>query len=350
MVCDCCKAKWDIIKDGIGTEKCPICKSVYSEKPELQIFESFVELSVMLYNRFGNSVFEDKRRVENYFNDYFPLERKNWETLTHYLSNIADNHYSSNDDEISNVYINLYNKAIQTDNSTRFSWLFSQTELKREYLDSLLALMQESALSDTEKIMTARYAIENKHAQFAVDILDDIQNNGNDEAKLLLAELYGTGKGVDLDYFKSANLLLSIENKDNSIINFRLGYAFHTGRGVDIDLDLAKKYYRIAVSQGNSNAAFCLYRILIDDNTKSAMEYLKKAVEAEDDVAEYEYAIRFLYGDCIEENIDNAVYYLEKSAEHGNRDAIKKLIYLYKTGTKVKQDLEKVRNLEERMA
>lgn len=356
MTCNCCGAKWNILEDGIGTEKCPICNTLYSEKPDFQIFDSFVELSVMLYNRFGKKIFEEKKRVESYLNDYFPGERDNWMELLDYLcsrenkesnDNSIDNHFE--DKDLLDKCINDYLKGIQSDNATRFQWFYNQSGLKEEFLNSNINIMQNISSNDEEKMMTAKYAINFNRSDMAIRILDDLQNEGNDDAKLLLAELYGTGNGVDVDFAKSSNLLLSINNKNNPLINFRLGYAFHTGRGVDIDLDLAKKYYSTAVSLGSSNAAYCLYKILLDEDTKSAMEYLKKAAEMGNEPAEYEYAIHFLYGEYIEENINNAVYFLEKAVEHGNRDAIEKLIYLYKTGTKVKQDFDKVRKLEERM-
>lgn len=50
---------------------------------------------------------------------------------------------------------------------------------------------------------------------------------------------------------------------------------------------------------------------------------------------QYEQGIRYLYGKDIEKNIDQGVYFLEKSANQGNHNALMKLAWIYMYGVGV---------------
>lgn len=363
MKCNCCGAYWNLISDGFGTEKCPICGIDFNENTEKQYISNYAELMVLLVKRYGSRIILDEKRVWAYFNDYFPYERDKWELLIGY---IVDNDKLIYEDITNNLCedtVHKYNNIEETEDIKRWvvdfllaliakdnvnvDFYINQNELLNEYVEqNLLRAEQQCEKSDSNMLLLSKYAISKEAYEKAFFLLNGLVEKENTEAKLMISELYYKGFGIKQDVTKAMNILMSVTQKDNHILNFRLGYAFDKGKGVKKDKQLAEKYYRVAVEQGNVNAAYCLYELLLNTKPKEAMSFLEMAVNNEMEFAEYEYAIHYLYGDVVEENLNNAIYYLERAFEHGSEDARIKLYSIYKSGFKVNKDLERTKIYE----
>jgi len=73
-----------------------------------------------------------------------------------------------------------------------------------------------------------------------------------------------------------------------------LGYCYNTGIGINID-------------------------------KQKAVELYQKAANLRDEVAQYNLAIKYEYGDGIEKDVDKAIYWYEQSAKQGYQSAQNKL-------------------------
>ena len=73
-----------------------------------------------------------------------------------------------------------------------------------------------------------------------------------------------------------------------------LGYCYDTGIGISID-------------------------------KQKAVELYQKAANLRDEVAQYNLAIKYEYGDGIEKDVDKAIYWYEQSAKQGYQSAQNKL-------------------------
>lgn len=86
--------------------------------------------------------------------------------------------------------------------------------------------------------------------------LDPLAAGGHADAQFYLAYMYETGKGVDVDLARAAELYRASAEQGNEKAQFNLGAAYEAGRGVAVDPAEAHRWYLAAADQGFLRAQY----------------------------------------------------------------------------------------------
>ncbi|SZD73550.1 Predicted membrane protein [Candidatus Ornithobacterium hominis] len=100
----------------------------------------------------------------------------------------------------------------------------------------------------------------------AVFYLKKAVEEGNEEAKNLLASCYYEGKGVEQSYTDAFNLWKEIAEAGNTDAMYNVGLCYYQGNGVEQNKEKAMEYLRTACEQRNDNACNLLNRIKMENN------------------------------------------------------------------------------------
>jgi TPR repeat protein len=146
----------------------------------------------------------------------------------------------------------------------------------------------------------------NINMQRAFELYEKAANLGNNVAQYELALLYINKENGEKIY----NKIFELSNKSakgNCLGGITiLGYCYENGIGINI----------------NKQKAFELYQQVFELN--------QKAANLKDNIAQYNLAIMYENGDGIKKDLNQAIYWYEKSAKQGNMDAQNDLDILFK--------------------
>jgi TPR repeat protein len=106
-----------------------------------------------------------------------------------------------------------------------------------------------------------------------------------------------------------------------------LGDCYKSGRGVDKDYVKAAEMYREAALQNNAEAQYKLGVCYFDGfaypkDYAEAVKWLRKAAEQGYPKAQYELGMSYLKGRGVAPDVSEGKYWVKKAANRGNRSAI----------------------------
>ncbi|CBE68066.1 MAG: hypothetical protein F9K13_13810 [Candidatus Methylomirabilis oxygeniifera] len=149
-------------------------------------------------------------------------------------------------------------------------------------------------------------------------------NNGEHLGMESLGRLYAEGKGVAKNYLVAIKWLERAIEKGNRGALVALGSMYEHGKGVPKNEERARELYRKAANLGD----YVAKRILEE----------KPLAEKGNAEAQFWIGERWLGGDGVVEDIDEALRCLEKAAEQGYVSAIRTLGFIYQKGWHAPQD------------
>ena len=174
-------------------------------------------------------------------------------------------------------------------------------------------------------------------------ILEKYAEEGFEKAMVRLGEICIR----DGQFDRGVQLIREANKNDDVRANYKIGTIFMQMR----NFYEAERYLKYAADKNNMPAIFALFDILYNklNKQKDAMEYLQIVVDTDNQDAKYEYALQFLYGQYIQQDINTAIKILDDLSVQGYIAATRKLRYIYATGFKVPTDFDmanQYRNIE----
>lgn len=135
---------------------------------------------------------------------------------------------------------------------------------------------------------------------------------GNQRAQYLLGRIYDFGGGfVKQDVEQALFWYCKAANQGNVNAQYNLGRMYDCGGGAERDIDKALFWYLKAAEQGNAEAQFSLGRIYNHDIFKFWSKDSRFYAES--------------FGNGIEEDNEQAIFWFRKAAEQGHLGAYEKL-------------------------
>ena len=158
---------------------------------------------------------------------------------------------------------------------------------------------------------------------------------GNEAAKIKLGEIQEDEKLMK-EGFNA--LKKKVDSGDMHYVN-SLGYAYEFGIGTSLSIKEAMKYYEMAAKQNNTLGMTNLADLYIqEDKLKKAKPLLVKAAEKEHGYAQYLLAMNFF--DLYSENNKEALFWLEKAANHDEPEALFQLGGYYSEGNDLAKSIK----------
>ena len=158
---------------------------------------------------------------------------------------------------------------------------------------------------------------------------------GNEAAKIKLGEIQEDEKLMK-EGFNA--LKKKVDSGDMHYVN-SLGYAYEFGIGTSLSIKEAMKYYEMAAKQNNTLGMTNLADLYIqEDKLKKAKPLLVKAAEKEHGYAQYLLAMNFF--DLYSENNKEALFWLEKAANHDEPEALFQLGVYYSEGNDLAKSIK----------
>ena len=158
---------------------------------------------------------------------------------------------------------------------------------------------------------------------------------GNEAAKIKLGEIQEDEKLMK-EGFNA--LKKKVDSGDMHYVN-SLGYAYEFGIGTSLSIKEAMKYYEMAAKQNNALGMTNLADLYIqEDKLKKAKPLLVKAAEKEHGYAQYLLAMNFF--DLYSENNKEALFWLEKAANHDEPEALFQLGVYYSEGNDLAKSIK----------
>ena len=158
---------------------------------------------------------------------------------------------------------------------------------------------------------------------------------GNEAAKIKLGEIQEDEKLMK-EGFNA--LKKKVDSGDMHYAN-SLGYAYEFGIGTSLNIKEAMKYYEMAAKQNNALGMTNLADLYIqEDKLKKAKPLLVKAAEKEHGYAQYLLAMNFFY--YKQENNKEALFWLEKAANHDEPEALFQLGVYYSEGNDLAKSIK----------
>lgn len=102
----------------------------------------------------------------------------------------------------------------------------------------------------------------------------------------------------------------------------------------------AIKQAELAVLEDNPIGNYYLYKLYLEENPQSALEYLKKIIDKRYPRADFYYAMHLNTGDIVEKNVDEALKYFLIAAKYGYEDAYYQILLIYESRYQIDKAVE----------
>lgn len=196
----------------------------------------------------------------------------------------------------------------------------------------------------------AGFGVDRDHAR-AVNWFRQAAERGHLEAQFNLAAKYDNGEGVSQNYAESARWYRLAAEQGLADARFFLAQALEEGEGLPRNMDEAIDWYILAAEQGHRSAKLRIWSLALsgkyipeDDSERIFIESI--GVEMKNPIAEFKFAFRYLSGNGIKRNLNQAIELYLKSAEKGFLSAIGHLQLIQKYNFTVSDELlQKIKNL-----
>ncbi len=162
-----------------------------------------------------------------------------------------------------------------------------------------------------------------------------------------IGSMYLKGQGTEIDYDRALKYLKESAAQGNPMAMYQLGNVYLQGKGVEKDEETAVAYYKRAAEADNPYAQYKLGQIYEEDNTSASFAYYEKALqnfleaEEKDGGMLYRIGMMYLKGRGTQADNNEAVKYLEQSADQKNAMAMYQLGSLFLQGEGIAKDEER---------
>lgn len=151
-------------------------------------------------------------------------------------------------------------------------------------------------------------------------------NKNNKFAPRYLGDIYFRGEGVKVDYVEARNWYLKAFSYGDINAARQLGFIYYYGEGLNKDSEESFKYFKYAADKGETRSQYMLHYFFFFmeqfENYQVGCEYLIKAAEAGDDLAQILLAKMYFCGEYgLNESVERAIYWLQKAAVQENAEA-----------------------------
>lgn len=366
MYCLKCGASWTTGNEKPIISCCPVCDTDYNDEIEYRGYDSIREFLLCMIHEQGSEVCKNTLQITGLLNDYFPqetaireqicslLNNGLGEAVYQYIENPAEQIDISEIVKKSNVSLSLQSLVDMVEYlASRKPEIASPIDTAEFYLNQAAGLQsnayKEIALAKANKIRPQGDSLR-KQADLlfssgknrdAILVLEKAAGVNDEDALLMLTEIFETGERASIDYKRAFSYLKRLEDNGSNEGMYQIGWYYYLGYGVEKNVNQAIQYFTKAAEDNNERALYALYKILYQSNANTALNYLRRAVDLKHIPAMYDMAIHLLYGDNVTKNINMAVKLLEECAANNNKSAISKLAYMYMVGYEVSVDKEK---------
>ncbi|PKC10699.1 HCP-like protein [Rhizophagus irregularis] len=167
--------------------------------------------------------------------------------------------------------------------------------------------------------------------------------NGNKLAQFYLGKCYENGNGTEKDDFKAFECYDIAAKNGNKFAQFKLGYFYYNGIGTQIDKEKSIVWYEKSAMQNHSDAQLCLGLLYKreEEDLKEALYWIRKAAENGNKAAQFYLGKYYYYGTGIEKDYGKSFEWYEKSAKQGYNNALYALAHLYIKGRGTEKNSEK---------
>lgn len=204
----------------------------------------------------------------------------------------------------------------------------------------------------------------------SVEVFQEAVKEGDASAQNNLGACYYTGKGIEQDFEKAVQWFRASAEQGNATGQINLSYCYYYGQGVEKDSLESKNWCQLAMDQGLAAAqnfygvVFCIgdeqiewYQRAAEQNNEAAMLnlatsykkmakcdealiWLKKAANNGFPPAKNTLGNWYFYGQCVNEDKEEAVKLYRYAAERGYAESQHHLGYCYAEGLGVKKDVK----------
>jgi TPR repeat protein len=149
---------------------------------------------------------------------------------------------------------------------------------------------------------------------------------GNADAQVMLGDMYQAGTGVSQNYTEAERWYRLAAQQGNANAQVMLGDMYQAGTGVSQSDTEAEHWYRLAAQQGRANAQNSLGLIYWNiPDYPEAIKWFQKAAEQGEMMAQFNLGTMYYFGSGTDQNLAQAKYWYQKSAQQGYAPAIKTL-------------------------
>lgn len=277
--------------------------------------ESYDKIAEIYYHG-GAGITKDKEKAENYFNDYL----KEYEDK---IIEVAQFYEKNNDNSLewyrkaAKVYANLISEADE----------YTFEEKLQEWKENLQISKQKLNAFSKNFLFEAQKAMEQDEYTKAKEFYEEAITNGDDEAKMLLADLYYEGKLGVPNYTRAFELYKEPAEGYEDIAALRKAEMLYNGKGVSKNQSLAFRHYTEAANLGNTEAMLFLAQAYyngtaVTKNDAEALKWYQKAANKGDLKAKAAYGKMLYYGIGTNPDKSTAATYLEQAAQAGDTEAM----------------------------
>ncbi|MBR4685541.1 MAG: sel1 repeat family protein [Candidatus Methanomethylophilaceae archaeon] len=154
--------------------------------------------------------------------------------------------------------------------------------------------------------------------QFSFEDYVRMAEQGNPDAKYILATKYRNGEGVEMDKEKAAQLYRELADTGDSDAQYDLAFMLDNGEGIPQDRVESDKYFKLSADQGDSDACLCYGGILFEKgNYKDAEGYFMTSAMKGDVKAEYNLGLLCMGEYLGEPDLAKAKEWFESAADKG---------------------------------
>jgi len=139
----------------------------------------------------------------------------------------------------------------------------------------------------------------------ALQILRPLAEQGDANAQAILGLMYANGRGVAQDYTEAVKWYRKAANQGFSEEKFNLGFMYYNGDGVPQNLAEAAKWYGKAHDQMEAEA-------------EEQIQLLRTAAEKGDAEVQFELGQKYLTGDGVPPDFDEAEKWFRMAADRGD--------------------------------
>jgi TPR repeat protein len=189
-----------------------------------------------------------------------------------------------------------------------------------------LALLLLPAVAIAGPFDDAQVAYDRGDYQTAAKVWQQLANQGDAAAQVVIGRMYWTGRGVNRDYSEAAKWWLKAAKQDNTDAESLIGGLYWDGQGVNLSYVEAEKWYQKAADKGDQMAEFRISEMYEighgkKQDRRSAEEWLRKAADQGDAAAQAQLGTWYLEGHGVPKDIVQSYMWLSLAEAAGSERA-----------------------------
>lgn len=154
--------------------------------------------------------------------------------------------------------------------------------------------------------------------QFSFEDYVRMSEQGNADAKYILATKYRNGEGVEMDKAKAAQLYRELADQGDSDAQYDLAFMLDSGEGIEQDREQSEKYFKLSADQSDSDACLCYGGILFErGDYEGAEKYFMTSAMKGDVKAEYNLGLLYIGEYLGSPDRAKAMEWFESAADKG---------------------------------